>query len=249
MSDKAAVRIAVAIVLVTGLLVAGLAMWRALRAREPHVDVDRGRYPIVGVDLSAHNGVVDFDSLAAAGIDFVYLKASEGVSFRDQAFVRNYHAARRAGLAVGAYHFFRFDCDGELQSVNFLRAVDGLRPDLPLAVDVEEWRNAPGQTTATVRERLRILVALLRAHGYKVMIYTNKQGHARFVRDGFRSQEDPDVWICSFTTPPLGHEPWRLWQHSHIGRVAGVRGPVDLNTFNGGRAAWEAWVDSCRAAQ
>lgn len=242
-------KIAVAIVAVTGLLVAGLAMWHALRAREPHVDVDRGRYPVVGVDLSAHNGVVDFDSLAAAGIDFVYLKASEGVSFRDRAFVRNYRAARRAGLAVGAYHFFRFDCDGELQSVNFLRAVDGLRPDLPLAVDVEEWRNAPGQTTATVRERLRILVALLRAHGYKVMIYTNKQGHARFVRDGFRSQEDPDVWICSFTTPPLGHEPWRLWQHSHIGRVAGVRGPVDLNTFNGGRTAWEAWVDSCRAAQ
>lgn len=249
MSDRTAIRIAMAIVVVTGLLVAGLAIWRALRPREPHVDVNRDRYPVRGVDLSAHNGVVDFDSLAAAGIDFVYLKASEGISFRDQAFVRNYEAAHRAGLTVGAYHFFRFDCDGELQSDNFLRAVAGMRLDLPLAVDVEEWLNAPGETTAIIRERLRILVALLRVHGYKVMIYTNKQGHARFVRDGFRSQECPEVWICSFTTPPLGHEPWRLWQHSHIGRLPGVRGPVDMNTFNGSRQAWEAWVDSCRAAQ
>ncbi len=249
MTDKIARKTAIAIIAATGLLVACMASWRALRAREPHADIDRERYPVTGVDLSAHNGAVCFDSLAASGIDFVYLKASEGTSFRDKAFLRNYGAARRAGLAVGAYHFFRFDCDGALQSVNFLKAIDSLKPDLPLAIDVEEWRNAPGETTAIVRERLGILVALLRARGHRVIIYTNKQGHARFVRNGFAAQDSPDVWICSFTTPPLGHEAWRLWQHSHIGRVPGVRGHVDLNTFNGSRAEWAAWLDSCRMGQ
>lgn len=249
MSDKNARKIAVAIIAVTGLLVIGLASWRALRVREPHADVDRGRYPIEGIDISAHNGVVCFDSLAAAGIDFVYLKASEGVSFRDQSFIRNFEAARKAGLAIGAYHFFRFDCDGAMQSVNFLKAIGDLKPDLPLAIDVEEWRNAPGETTSIVRERLEVLVALLRAQGYQVMIYTNKQGHARFVRDGFKAHDVPEIWICSFTNPPLGHEKWRLWQHSHLGRLPGIRGNVDLNTFNGDRRQWSAWLDSCRRTQ
>ncbi|MDE5632527.1 MAG: hypothetical protein K2I54_06955, partial [Muribaculaceae bacterium] len=118
MTDKIARKTAIAIIAATGLLVACMASWRALRAREPHADIDRERYPVTGVDISAHNGAVCFDSLAASGIDFVYLKASEGTSFRDKAFLRNYGAARRAGLAVGSYHFFRFDCDGALQSIN-----------------------------------------------------------------------------------------------------------------------------------
>jgi len=249
MTDKSARNIAIAIVVAVGLLIGGLASWRAIRVREPHTDIDRKRYPILGVDLSAHNGHVDFDSLAAAGVDFVYLKASEGVSFRDQSFKHNYEAARKAGLNIGAYHFFRFDCDGALQSINFLKAIEKLELDLPLAIDVEEWRNAPGETTSIIRERLGILVALLKAKGHKVIIYTNKQGHARFVRDGFIAQETPDIWICSFTNPPLGHESWRLWQHSHIGVLPGIKGPIDINTFNGDRAQWTAWLDSCRSEQ
>lgn len=249
LSDRGARAIAIGLVVLTAVLAGGVALWRVLRPRQPHVEVDYARYPVRGLDISAHNGAPDFDSIAAAGIDFVYLKASEGLTLNDPAFLRNYLAARRAGLKVGAYHFFRFDCDGAMQSVNFLKAIGDLKPDLPLAIDVEEWRNAPGETTSIVRERLEVLVALLRAQGYQVMIYTNKQGHARFVRDGFKAHDVPEIWICSFTNPPLGHEKWRLWQHSHLGRLPGIRGNVDLNTFNGNRRQWSAWLDSCRRTQ
>ncbi len=249
MSDSVARRMAIAIVAAAALAVISLALWRVLRVRQPHADIDRSRYPVAGVDISAHNGIVDFDSLASAGIDFVYLKASEGISFRDQAFARNYKRARAAGIAVGAYHYFRFDCDGALQCVNFLKATEGLNMDLPPAIDVEEWGNAPDATTAIVRERLRSFVTLLGSQGHRALIYTNKQGHARFVRGVGWSGPEPEIWICSFTTPPFGHEHWRLWQHSHIGSLPGVKGPVDLNTFNGGRDAWSAWLDSCRRMQ
>lgn len=249
MSDRTARIIALSIVVATGLLVAASAFLRVVRQREPHIDIDRDRYPVAGIDISAHNGDVCFDSLAGAGIDFVYLKASEGSSFRDRSFASNFARAREAGLAVGAYHFFRFDCDGASQSFNLLNAIEGLDPDLPLAIDVEEWHNAPQATTATIRERLGILVAILRAKGHKVVIYSNKQGYARFIRGGLSSQEMPELWICSFTNPPLGHEAWRLWQHSHKGRLPGIKGKVDLNTFNGSRTQWEAWLDSCRAVQ
>lgn len=78
-------------------MVGSIAAWRMLRTRQPHVEIDRLAYPVAGVDLSAHNGIVDFDSLAAAGINFAYLKASEGISFRDPSFALNYAKGRRAG--------------------------------------------------------------------------------------------------------------------------------------------------------
>ena len=246
LSNKGARAVAVGIVALTAVLAVGVALWRVVQPREPHVELDRGRYPICGLDLSAHNGSPDVDSIAASGVDFVYLKASEGVSHRDPAFVRNYLAARRAGLAVGAYHFFRFDCDGKRQAINFLDAVKDCELQLPAAIDIEEWGNPAGYATEIINERIATMLAIVNVERGPVVIYTNKNGDARFVRHTYDRLDgsDPDLWICSFTDPPLTRRPWRLWQHSHVGKVAGVRGKVDLNTFNGSREQWKAWLDS-----
>lgn len=248
MKNFTARSIAVAIVAVAAVMVAGLGYMRLCRRALPHIDVDRERYPVAGIDISAHNGVVDFDSLAAARIDFVFVKASEGTAFRDAAFLRNYAAARRTDITVGAYHFFRFDCDGRRQAVNFMAALGGVLPDLPLAIDVEEFGNPAQVSTATVVARLEAMVAELRAAGYKVLIYTNKNGYWRFVHKHFDNvlRDDPEVWICSFSDPPLPKREWRLWQHSHKARVPGVKGDVDMNTFNGTREQWHRWLDSVR---
>ena len=92
------------------------------------------------------------------------------------------------------------------------------------------------------------MVSHIRSSGRKVIIYTNKNGDARFVRGHFDSIEtdDPELWICSFTDPPLNRRQWTLWQHSHRSRIPGVKGFVDLNTFNGDRAAWERWLNNSR---
>lgn len=248
MKNFTARSIAVAIVAAASLMVAGLGYVRVSRRAQPHIDVDRERYPVKGIDISAHNGVVDFDSLAAADVDFVFVKASEGAAFRDAAFARNYAASRRTGIAVGAYHFFRFDCDGRRQAANFISALGALKPDLPLAVDVEEFGNPAQVPTSTVVARLEAMVAELRAAGYKVLIYTNKNGYWRFVHKHFDNslRDAPEVWICSFSDPPLPKREWRLWQHSHKARVAGVKGDVDMNTFNGSRQQWLQWLDSVR---
>lgn len=244
MKDSTSRHIATAIVAFTAVFVVGLAVLRFSRVNAPHIDVDRSRYPIIGVDLSAHNGIADFDSLVYAGVDFAYIKASEGEGFRDPAFVRNYAAARRTGIKVGAYHFFRFDCDGRRQAVNVLGATGGCILDLPIAIDVEESGNPAGIPTEVITGRLEAMIALLSAAGHEVIIYTNKNGDARFVRGNFDNlpEGDPELWICSFTNPPLNRRPWRFWQHSHRARIPGVRGPVDLNTFNGSREEWEQWL-------
>lgn len=229
--------LAIILVVVTGLAVLGTGLARMMRPRPDHIDPDRERFPIAGIDVSAHNGIVDFDRVAADSISFVYIKASEGDNFRDAAFDDNYRRAREAGLKVGAYHFFRFDREGWRQGANLLRTLDGRSVDLPLAIDLEEWRNSAAPVTGEVVVQLHGMIDYLRNAGHHVLIYTNKGGHQRFVRGRF---DDTDLWVCSFTDPPISRADWTFWQHSHVGRVDGVPGPVDLNTFCGDSAAWHA---------
>ncbi len=236
--DRLARVLAILVIAVTAILVAMTAWQRAGRVRLPHVEPDRDLYPIRGIDISAHNGTVDFNAVAADSITFVYLKASEGLEFRDSSFRRNHASARSAGLAVGAYHFFRFDCDGRRQAVNLMAAVDSCPLDLPLAIDVEEWGNAADSPTEIVQVRLQAMIDHLRSQGREVAVYTNKNGFWRFVHHKFEGTDSIGVWICSITSPPLPGDGWTFWQYSHQGRVRGVRGPVDLNTFRGDSSAW-----------
>ena len=240
--------LAIAIISITALMITGVAASRLLRPRHPHLEIDINRYPIRGIDISSHNGIPDFDSISAAGIDFVYLKASEGIGFRDPVFIRNYAAAKRVGIPVGAYHFFRFDCDGRAQAINLLRAITGCALDLPVAIDVEESGNPASAATELISARLAAMVTHIQSTGRRVIIYTNKNGDARFIRGHFDDTDrgDPELWICSFTDPPLNRRQWTLWQHSHRTRLPGIKGYVDRNTFNGSRKQWEEWLNRNR---
>lgn len=240
MSARAA---ALVLIAVTASAIAAVMLRRALAPSRNSVEVDRLEYPYCGIDLSAHNGDVDFRRAARHGVDFAILKATEGASWRDSTFERNYSRAIDAGMRVGAYHFFRFDVEGWRQSVNLLGALGDRHLDLPVAIDVEEWGNPSDRTTEEIVANLRSLVELLRQNGREPMIYTNKNGYYRFVRGRF---DDVALWICSFSTPPLADAGrWTLWQHSHVGRIPGVRGPVDLSTFNTPRRGnFHGWLAS-----
>lgn len=87
--------------------------YRQYIANTPAMEPDRNLYPTRGIDISAHNGTIDFGKVKKAGYDFVIIKATEGTDFKDSMFSDNLRRAREAGLKVGAYHFFRFDTDGE----------------------------------------------------------------------------------------------------------------------------------------
>lgn len=203
------------------------------------VSPDPAAYPVRGIDISAHNGVVDFDKVASVGMDFVILKATEGATFKDKNFTTNYRKARKAGLKVGAYHFFRFDVGGYMQALNLMHSIKGRRLELPVVIDVEEWSNPRDHTTHDILTRLQTMINTLEAHGYHVMLYSNKDGFEKFFSQQFAHYP---LWLCSFTGAPEAGN-MRLWQFSHVGSVSGVDGKVDINTFNGSAAAWQQWLD------
>lgn len=93
------------------------------------------RYPIRGIDVSHHQGSIDWPQLISESrVSFVYLKASEGATLRDPLFIRNWEASK--SIARGAYHFFSFCTDGQAQAMNSL-TVAPLGSELPPAVDIE----------------------------------------------------------------------------------------------------------------
>lgn len=200
---------------------------------------DRALYPVVGVDISAHNGDIDFEQVAADSVTFAIIKATEGATFKDPRFVDNLRRAHLAGLHVGAYHFFRFDVPGYMQGLNFINSVQGRDLDLPLCIDVEEWANPTNQPRLLVVARLREMIDHLEQHGYRVMLYTNKNGYRRILRGNFDTY---DLWICSLVDEP-DKEAWTLWQGTHNGRVNGISTPVDVNAFSGSRDEWRKWVN------
>jgi len=187
-------------------------------------------YPIRGIDISAHNGEIDFDALPRRHVQFAYIKATEGTDFTDRRFAANADGLRRIGVPTGAYHFFRFDTDGEMQAWNFIHALRGRSFELPPAIDLEEWSNPGGYSTVKIMTQLKRMLGVLAREGLTPVIYTNKDGYNRFVKGHLDSYP---LWICSFTDPPISsREPWLIWQFSHRGTIDGISGYVDLNTLS-----------------
>ena len=79
------------------------------------------KYPYQGIDISHHQGHIAWAKLPRQGVDFAYIKATEGSDHVDRRFSRNWHASHRAGIHRGAYHFFRLCGSGRAQAANFVR--------------------------------------------------------------------------------------------------------------------------------
>lgn len=208
--------------------------WKQYISSPPYVDEER--FPIRGFDLSAHNGYANLNAAKEDGYEFVFLKASEGVTHRDENFVLNYQKARHAGMRIGAYHYFRFDRDGVEQAVNFLRSVGNRKLELGLAIDVEEFGNAKDVPVDSIRTRLNMMVEYLNMKGHRITFYSNREGWMKYLSDDFSGMP---MWICSFSEKNALNSDWTFWQFDHHGKVAGIRGEVDLNAFRGSRQEWE----------
>ena len=180
-----------------------------------------------GIDLSHHNGPVDWGRLGTEPLDFVYLKATEGTDHTDPRFQENWQAATRLGWQVGAYHFYLLCRDGAPQAENFIRQVEVRPGTLPPAVDLEHAHNckARGGRDAALTELRAFLGALEAEYGAVPVIYTTPAFHAEWLAgEGFEAHP---VWIRSLEGPP--ERPHAIWQYSMKGKVAGVEGNVDLN--------------------
>lgn len=169
-----------------------------------------------GIDVSHHNNI---DLSTIKGIDFVYIKASEGGKFKDRARHKFYNQAKRAGLKVGFYHYFRTDVSAERQFVNYVEAVKEIQSDLIPVIDVELDGN--NLSSPKANERLGQLIALMKnIYGVKPIIYV---GHSQALRL-------PSIYPCKWwlRTVSYGHWPvTTINQYKYINK-----GTLDYNSCN-----------------
>ncbi|HWL35494.1 MAG TPA: GH25 family lysozyme [Frankiaceae bacterium] len=177
-----------------------------------------------GLDVSHHQGPIDWARVKGDGIAFAYVKATEGGDHVDTRFSDNWSGAGSAGVERGAYHFFTLCTPGVRQAQHFLATVpDG--PALPPALDLELAGNCAARPPAQdVRAEVTAFAEVVeQARGQRVLLYVGDDFAERYFRDlGGREQ-----WVPRVLRRPGGE--WRVWQASAWARVDGVAGPVDLD--------------------
>jgi len=204
------------------------------------------RFPVHGVDVSHHQGSIDWARVKASGQAFAFIKATEGADFRDTRFAENWRRARAEGLVTGAYHFFTFCSPGKAQAENFLAVAPRDELSLPFAVDVEFTGNCVGwESVPQIRSELMAFMGHVRAHvGFEPLLYTTEEVRLELVPVQLHPHS---YWVRSLWGEPSATIDWRFWQYSDTGSVPGIRGQVDMNVFAGDGAAWRALAEAARA--
>lgn len=186
-----------------------------------------------GVDISQHNGDVDFGRVKSAGIEFVILRAGYGkcISQIDLDFYRNYKNAKENGLKVGAYWYSYASNPDEalLEAKVFCEVVKGLDFDLPLYYDIEE-NTSLKQATANIQT----FCNYLESQGYFAGVYANANAFNNFIDSSIKSRYT--TWLAHWADKPAFVSP--MWQNSSTGRIDGVKGYVDTDIANDELLKW-----------
>jgi lysozyme len=180
-----------------------------------------------GIDVSHHQGPIQWSLVAGTGITFAYLKATEASSFQDPMFPLNTARAQASGIRVGAYHYFRYCAAALPQAKHFTRVLAQTQTDLPPAVDVE--RDRCQISRSKLIEQVRAFITEVeRTTGKSVVLYVYPDVEAKQqLRKEF--SKNPQ-WVRSIGRAPA--DDWWLWQKSDRGTVAGISGRVDLNVMS-----------------
>lgn len=197
-----------------------------------------GRRARTGVDVSTHQKEVDWQAVAADGIEFAMLRLghrgyTEGGLFPDQTFARNLRGALDAGLEVGVYFFSQAITpeEAEEEADYVLDTLGGQALAFPVAFDWEFIAGDEARTDGLDGETMTRCAAAfckrIEDAGYRPAVYFNQtQGYLRY---DLRDLTDYVLWLAEYDAAPDFYYHFDLWQYTHTGRVDGIQGDVDLD--------------------
>jgi len=201
-----------------------------------------------GVDVSHWQGSINWTSVRNAGIQWAYIKATEGTSYKDPQFNTNYPAAYYAGVIRGAYHFARPNVSsGATQADYFANNGGAWSADnrtLPGALDIEYnpyGSMCYGLSQSSMRSWLASFLSRYKYRtGRYAVIYTTYNWWSTCTGNYSGFAGNHPLWIARWSTSagtlPAGWSFWTMWQYTSTGSVSGISGNVDRNHFNGDRS-------------
>lgn len=197
-----------------------------------------GGQALFGIDVSHHQGKINWAAAAADGVDFALIRMgyrgySEGGIFTDSSFAYNLDQAQKQGVAVGLYFFSQaITVEEAEEEARYLLA--GLGDTVitgPIVFDWEEIAGTDARTDYVKRETLTDMAAafcaVIEEAGHKAMVYFNQE--TGYFHYDLSRLEQYGFWLAEYKSHPSFYYDFDIWQYSSTGRVAGIQGSVDLN--------------------
>lgn len=184
------------------------------------------------IDISHHQGAVDWARVKADGVVGAFIKATEGGSVIDDTFAINVAGAAVNGIKVGFYHYAHPELNSaEKEAATFAKTVAGKHADFPHVLDVEGAASKLGAAALTAW-CVTWLNEVKHLTGRPTMIYTGASFAKTYL--GADLGKWP-LWIAHYgATTPMANTTWAAWsvfQFTSSGRVAGIAGNVDVNVM------------------
>ncbi len=215
-----------------------------------------------GVDVSYWDAEIDWVSVKDFGVEFVFMKATEGDYYQDPTLVERLASTNSVGLPRSAYHFFRANVDPIKQAESYIRTLEAANSDteLPPIFDME---TNDGKSREEIMAGAKIWLDLVeQAFGEKPIIYSPQF----FLENYFSTQNGtpPDwvseysLWLAQYPASysdgldpfalPNGWSDWAFWQYSDKGVVPGINASADMNVFNGSSSDLRKFIAETTAA-
>lgn len=206
-----------------------------------------------GIDVSYHNGNLDWSAIKNAGVEFAILRAAyrgylpKGTLVRDAKFAEYIRNAQAYGIPVGAYIYSQaITTDEAVEEANYiLNIVRGYSLDMPIVFDYEfagvktgrldsAWRN--GELNKTKMTDITLAFCnTIKSAGYDAMVYANKTFLSKNIDHEVIENAGYDVWLAHYTKNTNYTGDFKIWQYTSTGRIPGIADKVfDCNFMYGG---------------
>lgn len=192
----------------------------------------------VGVDVSYHQGDIDWEKVKASGVHFAFIRLGyrgyeTGDIVIDDTFVDNIEGATEAGIEVGVYFFSQATTvDEAIEEAEFVVSnLEGYDVSYPVVFDWENIGTDAARTDEVPAETLTdctvAFCEYIDGAGYHPMIYSNKRTF--ILKLDMSRLKQYDFWLAEFNDLPSFYYDYKIWQYSYTGKVDGIEGDVDLN--------------------
>lgn len=189
---------------------------------------------IRGIDISKHNGAIDFKKVKNDGIEFAMIRAGFGSDTVDTYFHRNIKEAKANGIKCGVY-WFSYAYTPQMAKKEAQKCIETIKQyslDYPVAFDFEYASvnyakdNGVNITKALASQIADTFLMAVKNAGYNVILYTNIDYYQNYFNDTVKNKYD--IWLAAYrdTKPNLNQ---KIWQYSEKGSVDGIKGRVDMN--------------------
>ena len=186
---------------------------------------------IWGIDISHHQGHINWKHIENRPPHFIFMKATEGATHKDSRYKSYRKEAQKLGISTGAYHFFSYTSDGEQQARHFLKYANLRKDDLLPVLDCEYQKKMPQKTKVT-NELVKFIRAVEKDLGVKPIIYCEEGYYKRYLKQDLGNRYP--LWICDFRKQPQCE--FTFWQKTDRFRHPAFRGTIDYNQFYGNLA-------------